>query len=51
MALVEVKVTLPPWQKVVALPADIVGVGFVLTVTVVVGEVDEQPLPFVTVTL
>jgi hypothetical protein len=41
----EVSVTLPPEQKVVALPAEIVGVATELTVTVVADEAaDEQPL-------
>jgi len=51
VALLEVKVTLPPVQNVVAPPAVMVGVaGFVLTVTVVAAEVDEHP-PLVTVTV
>jgi hypothetical protein len=42
----EVSVTLPPEQKVVALPAEIVGVeGIGLTVTAVAEEAaEEQPL-------
>jgi len=51
VALLEVNVTLPPAQNVVAPPAVIVGVaGFGLTVTVVAVEVDEHP-PLVTVTV
>ena len=52
VALLEVKVTLPPAQKVVAPPAVIVGVaGAGFTVTTVAVEVAEQPLPFVTCTV
>ena len=49
----EVKVTLPPVQKVVDPPAVIVGVaGRVFTVTVVCAEAGEvQPAAFVTCTL
>ena len=52
VALLEVKVTLPPAQKVVALPAVIVGVvGSGFTVTTVGVEVAEQPLPSVNCTV
>lgn len=51
VAMVEVKTTLPPWQKVVGPPAEMVGAGLGLTVTVVVGDVAEQLFPLVTVTV
>ena len=46
MALLDVSVTLPPWQNVVgAPPVEIVGVaGFGFTVIVVVPAVEVQPL-------
>ena len=45
LALLEVKVTEPPVQKVVGPPAEMVGVaGTGFTVTVVTTEVAEQPL-------
>jgi hypothetical protein len=46
-----VSVTLPPAQKVVEPPAEIVAVGLALTVTVVCVEVALQPFPSMTVTL
>ncbi len=46
-----VRFTDPPAQKVVVLPAIMVGVGNGLTTTVVADEVAEQPLPFVIVTI
>lgn len=49
--MVEVKVTLPPWQKVVAPPAEMVGAGLGFTVTTVADDVVEQLNPLVTVTL
>ena len=52
VALLLVKVTLPPAQKVVEPPAMIVGVvGSGFTVTVVPELVALQPLPLVAVTL
>lgn len=52
LVALEVKVTLPPWQKVVAPLAEMVGVvGFEFTVTVVVADVAEQPFAPVTVTV
>mgnify|MGYP006967594978 CR=1 FL=1 len=51
LAALEVKVTLPPWQKVVAPLVEMVGVvGFEFTVTVVVADVAEQPFAPKTVT-
>jgi hypothetical protein len=51
LAELDVKITLPPWQKVVLLPGVIVGiVGFKLTVTAVVADVAEHPEALVTVT-
>jgi hypothetical protein len=48
----EVKFTEPPLQNVVGPLAEILGAaGFALTVTTVAEEVDEHPLPFVTVTV
>ena len=48
----EVSVTLPPSQKVVALPADMVGVaGAALTVTVVVADAGDEHPPAVTTTV
>ncbi len=48
----EVKFTEPPLQKVVGPLAEILGAaGFALTVTTVAAEVEEHPLPFVTVTV
>jgi hypothetical protein len=50
--LLDVSVTLPPWQKVVAVVWLIVGVaGNGLTVTPVAADVALQPLPFVTRTV
>ena len=47
----EVKVTLPPWQKVVAPEAVIVGVsGNALTVTVVAADAAELQVPLFTET-
>jgi len=51
VALFDVNVTLPPWQKVNGPLADMVGVGLRFTVTVVTAEVAVHPLPFVMVTL
>ena len=52
IAELEVKVTSLPSQKVVALPADIVGtLGNGFTVTVVPADVREHPFPSVTVTV
>ena len=52
VALLEVKVTLPPAQNVVAPPAVIVGVaGVGLTVTTVAAEVAEQLFASVTCTV
>ena len=51
VAALEVKITLPPLQKVVAPLAEIVGVaGNAFTVTAVALEVAEQPFPLVTIT-
>ena len=50
-AALEVSVTLPPAQKVVAPPGVIVAVGTGLTVTGIAALVAEHPLAFVTVTL
>ncbi len=51
LAVLAVNVTLPPWQNVVAEPANMVGaVGNELTVTFVTKEVAGQPLALVTVT-
>ena len=51
-AELEVKVTFPPEQNVVELPAEIVGTdGNGFTVTVVPADVREHPLPSVTVTV
>ena len=50
VALDEVRVTEPPWQKVVDPLAVTVGAGTLVTVTVVALEVAVQPL-LVTVTL
>ena len=48
VALLEVRVTLPPAQKVVGPPAVMLGVaGRGFTVTTVGAEVAEQPLPLV----
>lgn len=44
----EVKVTLPPWQKVVGPPAVIIGDGLLFTVTVTGAEVPLHPLASVT---
>ena len=47
----EVSVTLPPWQKVVAPEAVMVGVaGNALTVTVVAADAAELQVPLFTVT-
>jgi hypothetical protein len=46
-----VKVTLPPWQKVVGPPGVMVAVGRGLTVTTVGVEVPEQPPETVTLTV
>ncbi len=51
LAALEVSVTLPPAQKVVAPLGVIVGVGSGLTVTTVAAELAEQPFPSVTVTV
>ena len=51
LALLDVRVTLPPEQNVVGPPAVAVGVGLEFTVTVVADDVAEHPEPFVTVTL
>ena len=52
LAAEEVRVTLPPAQKVVAPLAVIVGVaGVALTVTAVAADVALQPFALVTVTL
>ena len=46
------RITLPPWQKVVAPLADMVGVaGNGLTVTIMLLDVAAQPAALVTVTL
>jgi hypothetical protein len=51
VAALEVKITFPPLQKVVAPLAAIVGVaGNAFTVTAVALEVDEQPFKLVVVT-
>ena len=51
VAELEVKTTLPPAQKVVVLPAEIVGVaGNAFTFTAITLEVAEHPFPLVTVT-
>ena len=48
----EVKVTLPPWQKIVAPDAEIVGVaGTAFTVTVVAADGAEEHAPLLTVTV
>ena len=46
--VVDVKVTLPPWQNVVAPPAVIVAVGNVFTETTIDSEVFLQPFASVT---
>ncbi len=46
--MVEVKVTLPPWQNVVAPPAVIVDVGNVFIETTVAAEVFLHPFASVT---
>ena len=52
VAELEVRTTLPPAQKVVGPPAEMVGVaGLALTVTTVGAEVAVQPLPLVTWTV
>ena len=52
MADDEVKVTLPPWQKVVAPEAEIVGVaGNALTVITVGAEAAEAQVPLLTETV
>ena len=50
VALLDVSVTLPPWQNVVAPFGVIVGVGGVgLTITAVASEGELLQLPFVTI--
>ena len=52
VVLLEVRVTLPPVQKLTEPPAVIAGVeGNGLTVTTVAAEVAEHPFPFVKVTV
>lgn len=51
VALLDVKVTLPPIQNEVGPPAEMVGVGLVFTVTGIELDVPEHPFPLVTVTL
>ena len=48
--LLENKVTLPPWQKVVGPKGVITGAGNAVTVTVVVADVPLQPFASTTVT-
>ncbi len=51
VAELEVKTTLPPAQKVVVLPAEMIGVaGNAFTFTAIELEVAEHPFPLVTVT-
>ena len=51
VAILDIRVTLPPWQKVVFPFGVIVGVaGFEFTVTVVGTDEAEHPSEFVTVT-
>ena len=51
LVALDVRVTLPPEQNVVAPPAVIVGVGLGFTVTVVAADIPVQPFPSVTVTM